>query len=89
MAFVLENHALPFLRRLIRRAEYGSDSFIEHVLQALLSQSRTLEILDSCDLFGHSETLRVRDRSEFTVPQLFQCVFVVSKIKLGSHLKTT
>ena len=37
--------------------QHSTDCFIKHIFQSLLGESRTLEILDGTNLFGHGQAL--------------------------------
>lgn len=63
------------LRKVLDRKKWRRDTsirtdstngLVEHVLQALLRQSGTLQVLDGSDVLRHANALRVLDRSHTT-----------------------
>lgn len=81
---VLEQSALVPPRAADHRTQYRSDGLIEHRLEALLGQSRALQILDGGDLLGHCQSLGIGDGGELLVLQLLDRGLVVAQIQLGA-----
>lgn len=82
----LENAAVGLLALgLWLRTEHRADALIEDVLQALLREGGTLEVLHGADLLGHAQALWVGDRSELALLQLLHRPRVLSQVELRAH----
>lgn len=63
----------------------GITYLIKHILQLILRQSTTLDVLDGTEILGHALTIFPPDRGHLLLRQLFPDARIIPQIHLGAN----
>lgn len=79
-----EEGTRPSLFGLGLRAQNGADGLVKDVLESLLGEGRTFQVLYGANLLGHCQALWVGNGGQLPLSELLHSFLVLAQIELGA-----